>query len=61
MVKPKKNMVERHLDKTRLQVDKVSDALDRFHDSRNKKNTTYLKNNLEKLIKEAQSLLDNID
>ena len=57
---PKKDLIAKPLDKTRAQVDKVNDALDRFYDSRNKKNTTYLKNNLEKLITDAQKLIDAI-
>lgn len=49
------------LDKIDAQVDKVKDGISRYKASTNKKNTTFLKNNLEKLIKEAQALLDIIE
>ena len=58
---PKKDLVEKPFNKVKTQLDKVSDATKRFEDSRNKKNTIYLKNNLEKFIKEAQALLDVIE
>ena len=49
------------LNKLDTQVDKVKDGISRYKTSTNKKNTTFLKNNLEKLIKEAQALLDSIE
>ena len=48
-------------DKVEKQLTKVTDGIGRYNTSQNKKNTTFLKNNLEKLIKEAQALLDSIE
>lgn len=49
------------LDKIDAQVDKVKDGISRYKTSTNKKNTTFLKNNLEKLIKEAQNIIDSLE
>lgn len=56
---PKKKEVT--TDRVASQIEKVTDGIGRYNTSHNKKNTTFLKNNLEKLIKEAQALLDNME
>lgn len=58
---PKKDLVAKPLENSEKQLEKVIEALSRFKDSRNKKNTTFLKNNATKMIKELQSLLDAIE
>lgn len=49
--------------KTKLatSISKVNDGLERYDKSTNKKNTQFLQNNLKKLIKEAETLLDMME
>lgn len=49
-----------NLDKIDSQLEKAKDGVNRYKKSTNKKNTIYLKNNLEKLIKDAQNLLESL-
>lgn len=48
-------------EKVRKQLEKIVDGLSRYEASKNKKNTTYLTNNLKKLIEESQKLLDAVN
>ena len=41
-------------------IDKVTQGLERYEKSRNKRNVAFLTNNLNKLIKEAQEIVDGI-
>ncbi|NMB95638.1 MAG: hypothetical protein GYA02_03370 [Clostridiaceae bacterium] len=45
----------------RQSADKVKQGLERYGKSKNKKNVAFLTNNLNKLIKEAQELVDSIN
>lgn len=60
-VKVKTSSVDSKIEKVKSSVSKVTEGLERYRGSSNKKNTAFLSNNLKKLIKEAQSLLDIVD
>ena len=51
----------KHADKLVKSFSKVEDAIGRCKVSTNKKNTTFMKNNLTALIKEAEALLKELD
>lgn len=57
---PKIDNIAKSIEKVKKQTEKITDGLVRYETSRNKKNTTYLANNLRKLIEESQKLLDSI-
>lgn len=59
--KPKSSSVDTKISKVESSISKVTDGLGRYKTSDNKKNTAYLSNNLKKLIKEAQALLESVD
>lgn len=53
--------MKQSLDRLSTKADRVKEGIDRYNISSNKKNTTFLKNNLEKLIKDAQQILDTLE
>lgn len=55
---PKIDLTAKPMENVKKSLDKVADGLERYGKSKNKKNTTYLSNNLKKLIDETNKLLN---
>ena len=60
--KVEKKPVKKVIDTSKVSADmsKVTDGLERYSNSQNKKNTEFLKNNLKKLIADSQKVLDKL-
>lgn len=60
--KVEKKPIKKVIDTSKVSADivKVTDGLERYSTSQNKKNTEFLKNNLKKLIADSQKVLDKL-